>query len=534
MASDSYDYRLLFLGGFQDIGKSCLLIESEKSALVIDCGVDSFSNSQDLYPHLEKLTKKTKKKIKALVLTHGHDDHIGGVPYFLELFPTLPVYCSRVTAQFLKIKYRCKYEFTVVNHLQKISIDEFYVTFFDIPHSIPGAFSLQIQSDNFSIFHTGDFCFDGWPVLPDWLTSFSYSGCPDLMLLDSTSSPSKERKFNEYDLSQTIGSVLQEGPEVIFAACFSSHLTRIKTILNQAMADSREIYISGRSMRNAFIIGRNLGLPEFLNKFQDYTQIEYTDNSDKRILVLVSGSQGEADSFLDKVITDKINIPEDSGFLLSSDCIPGNEKQYRTLLNRLSEKTRDLYIDPEYTLHTSGHAGKTEIIKLLKIINPKTVLPVHGEPFQRRAAERVILEAGCVPLTGFQEGEYIEWSRQDGFKKGEIIKKRPPRLADEILKERVELCENGILVVFIPRNGREIGDPSFVFHGFFDHTEQKEYLDELSFSITGHLQDLLHQGIFSTRELRKEVLKLIRNRLADILVNIPIIKVNIFEIAKMT
>lgn len=535
MGAEIYQVRLLFLGGLDEIGKSALLLETPETAVLIDCGASIRSGASSEYPGLEHLPEDINWKLSGIVFTHGHEDHIGAAAYFHSLFPQIPAYGSKETGLFLKKKVCSSIDYRDTVPYEKVLLGEFHIEFLPVTHSIPGAYALYIVCGDFRMLHTGDFCFDGWPEVPGWvLESQRYRDC-ELLTLDSTSAPLPARSVNEDAVAAELIEICRTAPLQLYVSCFSSHLNRIRSIISAARISGRQIAVSGKAMAVALDIAGTMHYPELEGADIAVLSESSIDGYIRRlngngVCLLVSGSQGEPDSILDKISKGTLPVDDDAGILLSSACIPGNETQYYSMLNRLAHRTGHLYLKPSYSVHTSGHASREEICLLLGALSPRKVLPVHGERWLKRAAEQAVRSADCSLQSGVVNGRYLEWHKTHGFSNGRTLFSGVDELHHSIVQERIQLSKNGIVVVYLPRRGMTLGEPAVIMSGVIRRKTGKQLLLDIEYAVSGHCQELICDGVCASSVLNREIRTLVKKMFRDSFGWEPMVLADIVEL----
>ena len=394
MISNRSPISIYALGGLGEVGKNTYCIEDEKNIIIIDAGV-RFPEA-DLpgvdyvipdYTHL----KNNSTKIKALFITHGHEDHIGGIPFLIQHVFIPVIYAPRLAAALIKHKLdemRIKEKVKIVEYTENDFIkigNSFTVQFFQVTHSIPDSFGICVDTNEGRIVTTGDFKIDLTPVGPDInLGKMARLGCEgvDLLLSDSTNAEIEGYTPSETNVINSINEVFRNAPGRLIVSTFSSNISRIQQIVEASVEHKRKIVIVGRSMENAVETARNFGyihIPDSsLLKFEDlrYTKPEET-------LILCTGSQGEPMAALARIANGEHKqlriIPGDT-VVFSSSPIPGNGASIDRVVNTLTRAGANVLTNSVFlSLHSSGHPSKQELRLALKLLKPKYFMPAHGE-----------------------------------------------------------------------------------------------------------------------------------------------------------
>lgn len=381
------------LGGLCEVGKNTYCIESENSLIIIDAGV--LFPSQDLpgvdyvIPDYTKL-KNSRQKVKALFITHGHEDHIGGIPFLIQCLHIPVIYAPRLAAQLIKHKLdemKVREPVKIVEYTgdDEITIDEFKVSFFQVTHSIPDSYGIVVDTPHGRIVHTGDFKIDLTPVGQKIeLSKIAKIGDHgvDLLLSDSTNAEIEGYTPSEKNVLQSIKEIFKQAPGRLILSTFSSNISRIQQICEVAVENNRKIAIIGRSMEGAVQAARDFGYI----KIPDSSFIPVTDINEfkqNEICVLCTGSQGEPMAALSRIANGEHKelriIPGDT-IVFSSSAIPGNGVFIDKVVNQLVKKGGNVLVNSIlYSVHSSGHPSKQELRIMLHLIHPKYFMPIHGE-----------------------------------------------------------------------------------------------------------------------------------------------------------
>lgn len=385
--------KIIFLGGIGEIGKNLTVFEYGDDIMILDAGM-SFPNSEEMpgidyvIPDFSYLTQN-KEKIRGIVLTHGHEDHIGAVPYILDRFD-IPVYGSNLTLALLdhKLKERKMNNCTlnVVDNADIVKLGVFKVEFIQVTHSIAGAFALAIETPKGIIFHTGDFKIDHTPIDKHCtdLGRIAELGQKGVLLLmqDSTNVERPGFSMSEKNVGLSLDNIFAQNiKKRLIVATFASNVHRVQQIINCALKYNRKIAFSGRSMINVAEIASKIKELSF-----PIDQIVEIEKSNKvpydRLCIITTGTQGEPESALTRMSNSdfkKVNINESDTVVMSSSPIPGNEKMIYTVINNLYRKGADVIYKALADVHVSGHACQEELKLIFSLIKPKYFIPVHGE-----------------------------------------------------------------------------------------------------------------------------------------------------------
>ena len=506
--------KVIPLGGLEQIGLNMTAFEYEDSIIVVDCGL-SFPEDEMLgidlvIPDITYL-KDHADKVKGFVITHGHEDHIGALPYVLKEL-NVPVYGTRLTMAIIenKLKEHDLVESTrrkVVSFGQHIRLGQFDVEFIRTNHSIVDAAALAIYSPAGIVIHTGDFKVDYTPVFGDAidLQRFAELGRKGVLALlcDSTNAERLGFTASEKTVGRTFDYLFTEHKDTrIIIATFASNVDRVQQIINSAYKFGRKVVVEGRSMVNIIETAaalKCLHIPD--NTLIDIEQLKNYPND--KTVISTTGSQGESMAALSRMASDnhkKISILPGDTVIFSSHPIPGNEKAVTNVINELQMKGADVIFQD---VHVSGHACQEEIKLIYSLVKPKYAVPVHGEYKHRKAQAKIAEELGIPKERIFmiQSGDVLE---MDGA--GAEVTGRVPvgailvdglgvgDVGNVVLRDRQHLAEDGILIVVLalePHGNQLVSGPDIVSRGFVYVKESDELLDEARLLVNDAIQTCL-------------------------------------------
>ena len=482
-------YRVYQLGGLGEIGRNMAIIELNNRLLIIDCGLlfpDETQPGVDLIlPDFEPIRDRLGD-IEAIVLTHGHEDHMGAIPFLLREAPEIPIYSSKFALALLapKLKeYRVSAPLITVADREKVQIGEFQVQFLAVTHSIPDAFALVIKTSAGTILHTGDFKIDPLPLdgRKTDLEMLSHAGDlgVDLLMVDSTGAEMPGFVTPERDIAVVLQRVFTAAPGRIIVASFASHVHRIQQIINAADATNRSVAMVGRSMVKNQTIAAELG---YL-KVPGGTLIsvdQITELPENRVVLICTGSQGEPMSALARMANGDhaLALGETDTVVLASSLIPGNETSVNHLINKIMRQGTKVIHKGNADVHVSGHASAGELLQLFNAVRPRFVMPVHGEHRHQVANAKLAQLAGVTQdnVVIADNGDVLQLNQRslelvghfgvgmvfvDGSSVGEV--------AEASLKDRRILGEEGFISVFLAVdlvNGKVVVGPEIHARGF--------------------------------------------------------------------
>ena len=510
--------KVIPLGGLEQIGMNITAIEYDDSIVVVDCGL-SFPEEEMLgidliIPDVTYL-KENIDKVKAFVITHGHEDHIGAIPYVLKEV-NVPIYATRLTMGLIESKLKehnmlREVKRKVVRYGQSVTLGDFRVEFIRTNHSIADAAALAIFSPAGILVHTGDFKVDYTPVNgePIDLQRFAELGKKGVLALmcDSTNALRPGFTMSERTVGSTFDKIFNDNKNSrIIIATFASNVDRVQQIINAAVAYGRKVCVEGRSMVNIIDVAEDLG---YLH-IPDGTLIEteaMKNYTPEQIVLITTGSQGESMAALSRMAANlhrKVSIQPGDCVVFSSTPIPGNEKSVARVINELGMKgAKVLFQDT----HESGHACQEEIKLVYSLLKPKYAIPVHGEYRHLIAQKEVAMSLGYdkEDVIIAKSGDVIELSDEkaaivgkvhtgailvDGLGVGDV--------GNIVLRDRQNLAENGIIIVVLTLEkytGQLVAGPDIVTRGFVYVREAEELLDEARAIVTDSVLRCLDKNI---------------------------------------
>ncbi len=517
--------KIIPLGGLEQIGMNITAFEYEDSIVVVDCGLsfpaDDMLGIDLVIPDVTYL-KDNISKVKGFVITHGHEDHIGALPYVLRDV-NVPIYATRLTMGIIENKLK-EHEMTksvkrkVVKFGQSINLGQLRVEFIKTNHSIVDAAALAIYSPVGVVVHTGDFKVDYTPVFGDAidLQRFAELGKKGVLALmcDSTNAERPGFTPSERTVGATFDNLFEEHKNTrIFVATFASNVDRVQQIINTAYKFGRKVCVDGRSMVSIIETARNLGCISI----PDNTLIEIEQMKDypsEKQVVITTGSQGESMAALSRMASGmhrKITIGAGDTVIFSSNPIPGNEKSVTKVINELIRKGADVIFQDA---HVSGHARQEEIKLLYALIRPKYSVPVHGEIKHLKAQAKIAQSLGMEKDNIFilSSGDVLELDKNhagvtgrvpvgailvDGLGVGDV--------GNVVLRDRQHLAEDGIMVVVmsLDRAGGElVAGPDIVSRGFVYVKESDELIEEARQIVDEAIERCLDRGITDWGKLK--------------------------------
>lgn len=476
MSKEYKALKVAFLGGVGEIGKNITAIMYGQDILLVDCG-SSFPTLDTpgvdlIIPDFSFLVEN-EKHIKGLVITHGHEDHIGAIPYLLKEIPNIPIYGSDLAVALINHKLVERKvntsKLNVVKNGDKVKLGSFTVEFVSVAHSIIGAFALAIQTPAGLIFHTGDYKIDYTPIgnaAPVDISSFARIGerGVKLMLGESTNVEKPGHTISEKHVGKTLEKVfLTNQDKRIIIATFASNVNRIQQIINIAEKAGRKVAFSGRSMINISEMALDLGLIKTDRKsLVDADALK--DYAPNQVCIISTGSQGEPMSALTRMANgeDKVVVTKDDLIVISSSAIPGNEKAIYGVINNLYRRGAKVLYGSLEELHVSGHACREELKMMLSLIRPQFFIPVHGEYRHLKQHAKLAMDLGIkednILVTDI--GNVVEIKRNkimlvEDIKAGAQFVDGSNNISREMIKERKQLSNEGVVVIVCRINSLE-------------------------------------------------------------------------------
>lgn len=548
-------FRVIPLGGLGEIGLNMMIMEYDDTIIVIDCGLmfpeDYMLGIDIVIPDISYL-RKNKEKVKAFVITHGHEDHTGALPFVLRDI-NAPIYGTALTLGLIKQKLEefnldKETEFKTVMPRGKVSIGQFEIEFIRVSHSIADGVGLAITTPIGVVIHTGDFKLDQTPVDGEVLdyARFSEYGEKGVLLLlsDSTNVEKEGYTVSERDVGVTFEEIFRKSEGRIIVAAFSSNIHRIQQVLDVAEKFGRKVMLNGRSMVANIGIARELGYlkaPDGL-----IVDLREIDNlPPQRACLLTTGSQGEPMSALTRMAVNdhkQIKIQRGDTVILSSKFIPGHEKAISNMMNHLYRRGAEVIYEKVSEIHVSGHASQEELKIMLNMVRPKYFIPIHGEyrhlVKHSQLAEKVGVKKENIILA--EDGDVVEITK-DGMAVREKVEygkvfvdgKGVGDVGDMVLKDRKHLSQDGLVIAVLALNektGEVIYGPDIITRGLIFEQESAELLEGAKNVVLGALNNINIEAKTDWLEVKEEIRKALRRFFNKALERKPIILPLIIEI----
>ncbi len=469
MAREERKLKVIPFGGMGEIGKNMFAFEYEDEVLLVDGGLafpDADMLGVDiLVPKIDWIVENAHK-VKGWVLTHGHEDHIGGIPYMLRLLPKVPMYGAKLTLGLLRGKFD---EFRIKESdvdLRQVTTDDrvkvsksFTVDFFQMTHSIPDNSGLVIHTPIGRIVHSGDFKLDYHPAdgRTSHLHKLAQAGQDGVLLLisDSTNAERPGYTPSERDVMNAVDDIVARAKGRVIVTTFSSHVHRLQNFVRVAEKYDRRVVMEGRSMVKAATIAQDLGYLKAKNPFASTDTLG--DMQDDKLLFLCTGSQGQPMAALSRLASGthrKIQLKKGDTVILSSNPIPGNEEDVGRVINQLYERQVDVYYPPQYKVHASGHASQEELKLILDLTRPRFFIPWHGEMRHQVNHMRLAESMAHPPRKSLipRNGDVIEVAKDDikvvgQVDAGVVLIDSVGEVTEPVIRDRQALSEDGVIVI---------------------------------------------------------------------------------------
>jgi len=528
--------KIIPLGGLEEIGKNITAFEYKDEIVVIDCGL-AFPD-EDLYgidlviPDVTYLIKN-KDKVKGFFITHGHEDHIGALPYVLKQI-NAPIYGTKLTLGLIEIKLKehnilSDCSLNIIEPGELIKLNEINIEFIRNNHSIPDSCSIALHTPVGVIVHTGDFKVDFTPVdekIMD-LQRYAELGKKGVLLLmaESTNCLHKGFTMSEKTVGETLDNLFSKATGRVIVSTFASNVHRLQQISNSSIKNNRKIAFSGRSMEKISEVAIDLGylfIPEDMIISLD----EIKNYPHDKITIVTTGSQGESMAALTRIAASthrQIQIEDGDTVIISATPIPGNEKAVSNVINDLIEKGANVIYKAIEDIHVSGHACEQELRLIQALLKPKFFIPVHGEYKHLNKHVKIAQSMGVDKSNTFilRTGDVFELSRNKGTVTGKVPFGRVlvdgmgvGDVGNMVLRDRKNLAENGIITVVVAidrRNKIITSGPDIVSRGFVYVRNSEELIDEVRSVVINIVEKCLENNITQWAEIKNSIRREVDN-----------------------
>ncbi|HHV62308.1 MAG TPA: ribonuclease J [Firmicutes bacterium] len=519
--------KVIPLGGVGEIGKNMMVVEYGGDIIVIDAGLmfpeEEMLGIDLVIPDITYLVEN-KDRVRAIILTHGHEDHIGGLPYILRQLD-VPVYGTRLTLGLVECKLRehgvtPRFKPTCVRAGERLQLGPFTVQFIRVSHSIADVVALAITTPAGVLVHTSDFKFDQTPIGQETTDFHRFAELGEkgvlVLLSDSTNAERPGYTLSEREVGETFVETFRRAENRILVATFASNIHRIQQIIDAAWKFNRKVGVVGRSMENVVGIAADLGyltIPEGM--LVDVDDVEKLPPS--RVVIITTGSQGEPMSALTRMAMAehrKIEIRPGDTVIISASPIPGNEKSIGRTINHLFKLGADVIYEAFSGVHVSGHASQEELKLMLNLTKPRFFIPVHGEYRHLVKHARLAEAVGIPPERIFvpEIGDVFSFDGQEGRIAGKVTAGKVlvdglgvGDVGSVVLRDRKLLAEDGILIVVVTINkqtGAVVAGPDLISRGFVYIKESEALLEEARAKTREVLSSFEEEGITEWGEIK--------------------------------
>ena len=546
--------RITPLGGLEEIGGNMMVIETQNSAVIIDVGMsfpdDEMHGVDILIPDFSYI-REIKHKIAGVLITHGHEDHIGAVPYLFKEMQ-FPIYGSPLPLGMIGNKFdehklmEFKKYFRAIEKRKPLKIGDFTVEWIHVTHSIIDASSLAITTDAGTIIHTGDFKIDHTPIdaYPTDLHRFAYYGEKGVLCLlsDSTNSLKPGTTLSESVVGPTFDQIFSKAKGRVLMSTFSSNIHRVYQAIEYGLKYNRKVAIIGRSMERNLEVAMNLGYIKLpFGIFIDAAEVgKYAENE---VLIITTGSQGETMSALYRMAVNEhrhIKLNPNDTVILSSSAIPGNEGSISTVQNFILKTGAKVAYKDFSDIHVSGHGAQEEQKLMLRLTKPKYFLPIHGEYQHVMKHKDTAVSCGVDErnIMLMNDGDTIEVGAK-GMKKVKSVRsgkvfidnQRNNQIDEDVVMDRQELAENGIvmIVAFVDRQNKILIDkPKVSSYGLVSDRDDRAFSEEMENVLTSFIQNTNKEMLENKKAMENEIRQVLKKHIFRALKKYPIIVPSVF------
>ena len=496
--------RIIPLGGLNEIGKNMMVLEYENDIIIIDAGLmfpgEDMMGIDMVIPDITYLLER-KDRIRGMIITHGHEDHIGALPYIMNQIGNVPIYAAKLTQGLISVKLKEGKIFgasrqKVVATGVQVPLGKFKFEYFHVCHSIPDAMGIIIYTPVGTIVHSGDFKLDYTPVdaRPTDLSRLSQLGAQGVLLLlsDSTYAELPGYTPSERVVGETFDHIMSKAPGRVIVTTFSSLLSRVQQVIDAAAKYQRKVFIVGRSMNDTVKISMELGYlnapNNVLGKLEEARGLPHN-----KVVFVTTGSQGEPTSALVRMANQdhsQVHIQRGDTVILSATPIPGNESLVNRTVDTLFKRGAQVVYDKLAQVHVHGHGSQEELKLLLNLVKPRYFMPIHGE-YRHLSLHARLAESVGIPRNNIfvmEDGDILELSNQSARLSGKITAGNVyvdglsvGDVGNAVLHDRRVLSRDGIAVVVVAVNketGTLIGRPEVVSRGFVDAREAHDLIEK--------------------------------------------------------
>ncbi|MEP6757735.1 MAG: ribonuclease J [Actinomycetota bacterium] len=549
------DCRLVFLGGIGEVGRNMACLEVDGRLLIIDVGL-SFPSADMLgidlvLPDME-FVRDRADDVEAIVLTHGHEDHVGALPYLLkDLGRPVPVVGTAFTLELLQGKLEEHgvtdlAELTLAEPGSGLTVGGFTMRFLHVTHSIPDGMAVAVDTPYGTVLHTGDFKLDPTPI--DGFATDLHGFAEEagrgvhVLLSDSTNAEEPGHSTSEKTVGPILRDIVSNAQGIVVVACFSSHIHRTQQVIDAAVADGRVVTFLGRSMQNSVAAARRLDILRLDER--DVIDISEVDSLDPgRVVIICTGSQGEPYSALSLMAAREhkwVKLKKGDTVVLSSSLIPGNEPAIHRVVDSLYRSGADVFHMPSDPVHASGHAAQEELRLLISLVRPRWFIPVHGERRHLQHHARLAEEVGIPQdhILVCEDGDSVEIGER--LAKGERVRAGMTfvdglgigDVGGEVLRDRRKLASDGVVVVVVTvdaQTGELVGGPDVVNRGFVHEETSGDILEEARARVIASFEGSSSAGVTDPSALQQNIRRVLKRYFVEVTQRKPVILPVIME-----
>ncbi len=514
--------KIIVLGGLEEVGRNMTILEYRKEIIIIDMGLqfpeENMPGIDCVIPNISYLKGK-EEWIKGIIITHGHYDHIGAIPYLINDLGNPPIFGGEITINMIKKK--CE-EFKQCPKLDIQSIDEnsilrlgnaFRVRFLRMNHSIPDCLAPLVETPLGKVMHTGDFKIDYTPVndKPTDLNKIAAVGFEGIKLLmcDSTDAVDPGHQISESSIGDELGKIFDKVEGRIIIGTFSSQLSRIQKIFDLAEVYGKKVYVQGRSMNDNVQLAKEAGYLKFNPKLL-VEDNEFRRLPGNKLIIIGTGAQGENNAFLTKVVNKEhktVKLRKDDTVIFSSSVIPGNERSIQNLKDIITRQGAHIIHYEMMDVHAGGHAKQEDLKLMMRLVKPEYLMPIEGNHYLLKAQSELAQEVGIPKEKVFvaDNGQVLEFSKDvKGGVIGTLTNKKIPSdyvmvdglgvgdVSHIVLRDRQVMSEEGMIVIIATinsRSGKTIGNPDIISRGFVYMKESRELIESTRMKVKKLVQD---------------------------------------------
>ncbi len=518
---DENKLKVIVLGGLEEVGRNMALLEYNKNIIIIDMGLqfpeEDMHGIDYIIPNTTYLEGK-ENWIKGIIITHGHMDHIGGIPHIMGKIGNPPIFTGKLTAGLIKKRAeefdKCpKLNIQEIDENSKLQLGEFKIEFLRINHSIPDCFSVIANTPLGRVIHTGDFKIDYSPVndKPADLNRIAQIGGEGTMLLmaDSTDSTHPGYQISESAIGDEMAKLFDKIDGRIIIGTFASQLSRVQKIFDLAAKFGRRIYLQGRSMNDNVEIAHQIGYLKFSPKLLIQSDSELKRLPDNKIIILGTGAQGESNAFLMRVVNGEhrtVRLKEGDTVIFSSSVIPGNERSIQNLKDMIVRQGAKVIHYEMMDVHAGGHAKQEDLKLMMRLLKPEYFMPIEGNHYMLRAHAELAEQVGIPKSKIFvaDNGQIVEFVKSGMAAQGKLTDEKVPSdyimvdglgvgdVSNIVLRDRRVMAEDGMIVIIATidsRTGDPIGNPDIISRGFVYMKENKELIERTRMKVKKLVKD---------------------------------------------